>query len=411
MPCNATMAEAATESADADTDEERIEYPWASQTPTTRVTGTVVDVFYAGQLDESTPQNDTSFGIVLEDPDVVGGQLYVNQAKPEDGTTADGVDDDQPRPTDYRIADPDDRDTTIANGAFVSGEDGPNTYDEADGFDEDRVIIWYNGLSGQRIGRVLDFNGQPFARWTDDGDYLVKGLLQPAEGWRDANSDRRSEMAQNGLAPRIARAPVFRERVNVTYDDEGDIEEITVDEDGELDAVIDMSRWNGGRAYEVHVFDAESFEAEHGSLDAEIPRDSNGIVDSEAEVTMRYQPLADEVLETVEYRMHMHTGDGWQDEPAAWEPEPASEVGNFGVSAETADSGSEGFSAEHEAFVEEIVGELQGSGMTPEEAFSGGLAALIGKHEGDFTRVPDVGEVRREVYARLDYLDPSDLDE
>lgn len=406
------MAEAASESADADTDEERIERPWAQQTPKTRVTGTITGVFYAGQLDEGTAQNDTSFGIVLEDAEVVEGTLYVNEEKPSDGTTADGVGDNQPRPTDYRIVDEDDRDTTIANGAFVTDENGPNTYEEADGFGEDAVIVWYNGLSGQRIGRVLDFNGQPFAKWTDDPQdpYLVKGLLQPAAEWPDANSDRRSEMAQNGLAPRIARAPVFRERVDVIYDDEGSIEEITVEDEGELDAVIDISRWNGGRGYEVHVFDDEEFVAEHGSLDAELPRDSNNIVDSEAEVDMRYQPLADEVLEQVGYRMHMHTGAGWQDQPANWEPESTSSVGSFGISADT-DDGEGGFSAEHEAFVEEIVGELSGSGMTPEEAFSGGLAALIGKKEDMFSRVPDVDEVRREVYARLDYLDSADLDE
>jgi len=67
--------------------------------------------------------------------------------------------------------------------------------------------------------------------------------------------------------------------------------------------------------------------------------------------------------------------------------------------------------AEHEAFVEEVASELSGSGMRPEEAFDGGLAGLIGKHEGDFTRVPDVDRTREEIYARLDYLDVFDLEE
>lgn len=407
------MAEADTESADADTDEERIEYAWASQTPDTRIEGTPVGLIYAGRLDDSVAQNDTSFGVVLEDPQVVDGSLWQNQAKPEGATTADGIDDDQSRPTDYRIVDEDDDSTTIANGALVTGEEGPNTYDEADSIEEDAIIVWYNGMSGERLGRVLDFNGRPFARWTDD-DYLVKGLMQPAEGWRGANGDKRRQMKDNGRAPRVARAPILRQRVVVDRDDEGDIEDVTLlDEPQDQRVLIDMSRFQGGRAYEVHALDADDFVDTFGSADATLPRNDAGYVDDvDAELDMPYSPVADDVLEQAEYRMHMYTGDGFQTEPEGWTPQSTSEVESFGVSTGSTDAGDvEGLTAQEEQFVREVVDELKGTGLTPEEAFDGGLAGLIGKFSDQFDRAPEVDDVREEVYARVAHLDTSDLDE
>lgn len=404
------MAEA--ETVDSDTESDEVEYAWASQTPDTRLKGTPAGLIYAGQLDDTQRQNSTSYGLVLEGPEVVEGSLWENQEKPDDGTTADGVEDDEPRPTDYRIADPDDRDTTVANGALVSDEDGPNTYDEADGISEDAIIVWYNGMSGQRLSRVLDFNGRPFARWTDDA-YLVKGLYQPAEGWRGANGDKRSDMAKNGKAPRVARAPILRQRVETSYNDEGNVEDVTLLEEPEADEVlIDMSRYQGGRTYELHVFDAAEFASEFGNHSADIPRENGYVEDTEAELDMSYNPAADDVLEQAEYSMHMYTGEGFQDEPAGWTPQSTSAVSSFGVSAESGDDteDTDGLTAAQEQFVREVVDELKGTGMTPDEAFDGGLAGLIGKFESEFDRVPDEDDVRTEVYGRVAHLDVDELE-
>lgn len=408
------MPEQETASAEADTEPERVEYAWASQTPETRIKGVPKGIIYAGQIDDSVAQNSTSFGLVLGNAEVVNGSLWQNQSKPDDGTTADGVDEDQSRPTDYRIADEDDRDTTIANGALVTDENGPNTYDEGDAIAEDEVIVWYNGMSGERLSRVLDFNGRPFARWTDDG-YLVKGLYQPAEGWRGANGDKRRQMKDNGKAPRVVRAPILRQQVDITYDDEGNVETATLlEEPKEQEVLIDMSRFQGGRAYEIHVFDAETFEEEMGSLDAELPRNDSGYVeDTESELDMSYTPAADEILEQAEYRMHMHTGDGWQDQPENWQPQSTSEVSSFGVSADVGsdDADSDGLTASQEQFVREVVDEIKGTGLTPDEAFDGGLAGLIGKFSDQFDRVPEEAEIRAEVYRRVGHLDPDELED
>lgn len=416
-----TMATSETESADetADTDaEDRIEYAWASQTPHTRIRGTRKGIIYAGRLDDTLEQNDSSFGIIVEDPEVVEGTLWVNQEKADDGTTADGVDDDQPRPTDYRIADPDDRDTTIANGALVTNENGPNTYDEADGFEEDTVVIWYNGLTGQRLSRLLDFNGRPYSRWVqnDDGSYyLIKGLYQAADGWRE-NPDDRGRMAQNGKAPRCVRAPILRDRVEIEYDDDGNVEDATLHDADEIEGtetLIDMSRAQSGRGYRLHAFDAAEFADEFGNHSAEIPRNDSGYVknDIESELDMPYTTAADEILEQAGYRMHMFTGDGWQDEPDNWSPQSTSEVGTFGISTDDGADDADGLTAKQEQFVREVVDEVSGSGMTPEEMFEGGLAGLVGKYSGQFDRVPDVDVVREEVYQRVAHLDTDDLDE
>lgn len=408
------MAEADTQSAEADTEEERVEYPWVSETPTTRIIGTPKGLIYSGRLDDSRKQNSNSYGVILEDPEVVTGSLWQNQEKPEDGTTADGVDEDESRPTDYRVVDEDDRDTTIANGALVTGEEGPNTYDEAEEFEEDAVIVWYNGMSGERLARTLDFNGRPFASWTDDG-YLVKGLYQVADGWRDADSSGKRQMKDDGLAPRVARAPILRQRTEYEWSDDGDLEDATLlDEPKDQRVLIDISRFQGGRGYEVHVLDADEFEDEFGSLDAELPRTDDGYVDRELEsdgieLGMPYTAAADEILEQAGYSVHMYTGDGWQDEPDDWSPQSTSEVGEFGVSASSGDA--EGFTPKQQQFVDETVGELKGSGMTPEEMFDGGLAGLIGKFSGQFDVVPDVEDVRESIYAEVSHLDVDDLDE
>lgn len=415
------MPQAAEESADADTDEERERLPWASATPHTRLAGTPRVLIYSGNLDESVAQNGTSFGVVLENPELVKGTTFANEAKPDDGTMADAVDEDSTTPTDYRFADKDDTGTDLVKGALATGEkstvdgDRANIYEEG-GLDEDEIIVWYNGMAGERIGRILDFNGLPFADWTDEGDYLVKGLIQVPPEWRDASGSERGKLKENGKGPRVARAPILRTQVEHETDDEGNIVGATLlDEPQDQRVLIDLSRFQGGRGYEVHVFDAEAFADEFGSLGAEIPRTSDGYVDDDAvagiELDWLYDGQADDVLEEAGFRMRMHTGDGWQDEPDNWTPSSTSEVDSFGINDE-----SSGFpTPKQRQFIEEIVEGVQGTELTPDEAFEeqGGVAGLIGKYADQFDTPPEPDQVREAVYSddRLSHLSPEDLEE
>lgn len=418
------MAEAETQ--DSEAEEEQETFAWAGQTPHTRIGGNVTGLIYPGQVSSNEEQNDSSFGLILEQPEVQIGTLFVNEQKPSGETMADTVDDDSPSvPTDYRIADVDDRDADFdRDGNLKTGEestvdgDEANVYVEADDIEEDTIIVWYNGMSAERLGRTLDFNGRPFARWTDDDDpYLVKGLVQVADGWRDGGSSTRSDLNQSGKGPRVVRFPILRNRVEYTEDDDGDIESATLlDEPKPLDITVDLSRFQGGRGYEIHVFDTEALEDELGSLDAELPRNDDGYVDDiDAELEMPYSPRADEVLEQAGYSMAMFTGDGWQDEPTNWSPQSTSEVDRFGIGDDGGSGGesqsSDGLTAKQEQFVEEVVGLLKGSGQTPDEAFDGGIAGLIGKYSSDFDSVPDTDTVRREVYDRVEYLSTDSLEE
>lgn len=395
------MAEAEQdESADAD-DGEREQFAWASQTPTTRIAGEVAGLIYAGNLSDTVEQNDTSFGVVLRDPTVVNGTLFVNEQKDDDGTMEDAVDEDSTVPTDYRVADPTDEDANIVKGALSTEEkstvdgDRANVYEEADGFDEDEIIVWYNGMSGQRIGRTLDFNGLPFARFTDDG-YLVKGLMQPADGWRGANSDKRRQMARNGKAPRVARAPILRFRV----DDDGNLSD-----EGSREVLIDVSRYQGGRTYEAHVFDAAAFADEHGNHSADFDSDD------EAELEWVYDENADDVLDQAEYAMSPYTGDGWQDEPAGYES-PRTGTGDFTVDSEVPDD--EEIEEQYDEFADMVVGEMEGNealhGQTPADAFRGGIEGLIGRNSEAFHVPPESDTIRQAVYERIDWLDVDDLE-
>jgi hypothetical protein len=399
--------------------EQEEELAWAVQTPTTRLSGTPKEVIFSGDINGSIEQTGNSFGVVWEDPELVTGEIWENTERGD--TTADVVDDDTARPTDYRLADSTHEriNTMDVEGEtfLTTGENGPNSYQETDTIEEDRLLVWYNGLTGQRIGRVLDFNGRPFARWVDNDDgssYLLKGLYQCADGWRDAKGSERGKMASSGKAPRVARAPILRNRVEY---EEGEGDEsgsaTLLDEAKDISVLVDMSDAPSGNGYRAHLFDADDFADEFDAVDADIPRNDAGYVADEidSELDMPYSGLADEVLEQAEYGMNMYTGEGWQDEPSAWEPQSTSEVESFGIAADDGDEQDDGgLSAEHEQFVTEVVGEVKGSGMTPDEMFNGGLEGLIGKYSSNFSTVPDADTIREAVYAEVSHLDVNDLE-
>jgi hypothetical protein len=404
------MAEAETEP-DADTEEEQL--AWAQQTPTTRIKGVPRGIIFGGTLDSSVAQNgptatgdrSSGFGIVFEDVEVITGTLFENTERDGDDGLTESTDD-HGRPTDYRIADPDDRDATIVKGSLTTDENGPNVYDESDAVSDEQTIVWYNGMAGERISRALDFNGLPYARWTDDG-YLVKGLYQAAEEWRGANTDQRQEMKQNGLAPRVARVPVLR------WDD------AVTDEDAP-EVLVDISRYRGGRGYEAHVFDAEAFEEEFGDLETpveDIERDDYYQLETDAEFDWRFAEDADEVLDELEIGMRMYTGEGFQDEPADWSASYSSGTGDFEVETSTIERDERGLTKEQANFVEMVVGEMQSNedahGKTPNQVFRGGLEGLIERNVEAFDVVPSgdtVETIRRAVYEGVEWLDAEDLD-
>lgn len=354
-----------------DTEEEREHFAWANQTPTTRISGIPKGLIFAGSLSEHEEDTGTSFGVIFEDPKVEEGQLFRNADKDEDGLTVLEEDDDgEPlrRATDYRIVDTDDRGTTtveVDGETFVTdNHEESNQYETADSFEDDTVIVWYNGMSGQIVGRALDFNGLPYAEYKDTG-YLVKGLLQFPEGWRD----NKTQHTDVGRLPRVARAPILRP----------DIE-------GERIS-IEIGRWNDGRMYEATVTD-----------------------ESGEEIEIRYAQDADEVLDDEEVRMHLHHGDFWQDRPANAEVDPDSfdvEVEHEEVSVD-----SDGLLPVEASFAQAVVQTLEDlgedSGQTPETMFTGGLAD---KAEQQGVPTDNIEEIRRTIYESTSYLDASDIDE
>lgn len=375
-----SAAEASADNESAD-EEDREEYAWLQMSPTTRIAGTVRDIIYAGELGENVAQNEDSFGIILDGVEPVTGSLFVNESR--DGGLTESTDS-HGRPTDYRVVDEDDEDSTIVKGSFVSGENGPNTYDPTDGVTEDTILAWFNGMSGQRIGRTLDTNGVPFAKWTDSG-YLVKGLYQAPEEWSGANGSRRKELADNGKAPRVARAPVIREDVVDT------------------EVLIDLSRYQGGRGYEVHVFDAEAFEGEFGGTRT-TPIDDIGRtgqyndLDTDAEITMRFNEDVDDVLAEEEIRTHMYTGEGWQSEPPnAQDPI----VKSFDTSLDVDDDADEDDLA---LLADQAAVALENNDLTPEEGYRGGVEGLLDRN-GFPTDEETVEQLTTMLRERADHLE------
>lgn len=407
----------AAEDADAEsTDEERETYAWVSQQPNSRIVGTPVDLIYAGELGSDVAQNDDSYILLLKDAEVVNGSLFVNEEKPDDGTTADSTGEDEPRSTDYRVISEDSGVGTFVKGSLTTGENGANVYDEADEFAEDVVAVFYNGVTGSRVGRTMDFNGRQYARWTET-PYLVKGLYQAHPDWRGADSQTRSDLAQNGKAPRVARVPIPRFHVDgSSYDSDMEGDEIVIDM-----TLLRPDQSNSG--YEVHIFDAAAMEAEFGDSTTpvdEMDRGQWGLdVDSELDYISHDDP--ESVLEDAEVGFSMYTGEGWPDEPADWELEYDLQT-SFGIQAAiNGDDDSGGGQTDEAAFEEDLhnfaseVATALPDGQSPEDVFDGGLSGLVESRADQFRgREPtadDIANIRSEVYSEVNWLDPSSLEE
>lgn len=382
------MAEAQSEAQnDADGQETNA---WAQQQPVTRIKVSPTELIYGGELSETTAQNDTSFGLRTDSIEVINGSLFANDERDDFETTAEAAEEaDSPRATDFRIVDEDDSSANVKQGFLFTNEE-LGDYSEAESSVTEDTVIWYNGMSGQMVGRTLDFNGMPFARFTEDG-YLVKGLLQVAEGWRQANRGKRSDMAKDGKAPRVARVPFLR----------SDVEEV----------IIDVSRYNGGRMYEVHIFDATDVDDES----ADIEDTGDGFtLDGVEELGPKYNEEADDFLEGEDGGWAMYHGAGWADEPADSELRGNTEVSLDVNDGDGEETGEDGFTTPQRNLIDSFEDALAGTGHRPDSAFDGGLESALPRYSdavGGEENLPAVEDVRRELYARLSHLDTEELEE
>lgn len=455
------MSQSEPESADADADDESFTYyPQVKQSPTTVLEGEVTNIVTGADLDSGVEDSGTSYGVVIENPTVEGGSLWKNSNIPEgfdttseyndtvrlaqagDDTnyirnqevTDEAIEEAQARlddlgvdyennsyddlkagGVDYKVADMSDRDTSEDTVEVpTTGEEvttgfslGSRSYEseQADEFESDTIMVWYGGMSGQFIGRGLDFNGMPFARYTEDG-YLIKGLLQAPIGWRgDADveqfdsvpSTNRKELATDlGRPPRTARPPLLRE-----------------DLDGRT--FISIGRYNGGNMYEVHVGRAmddytEFLETVRNNEEPEYD-----------EIDMRYDQNPEERLaaefDDASGIYALYEGEGWQSEPdnaqsMLGDEGSDTDGSSFDIDDGTDDdeSGVEHPTDEETTFAKMVAEKLAGRDVGPDEAFSGvgGLEGLVENNQDNFEQETDLEAIRTEVYTYTDHLDAAD---
>jgi hypothetical protein len=303
--------------------------------------------------------------------------------------------------TDFKVADTTDADVQEVNGETLGIDVGGGVYgsEEVAAFDSDRIMVWYGGMAGQFVGRALDFNGRPSARYKDDG-YLVKGLYQHPIGWfeRDTESfdsvpttSRKKLATDLGRPPRVARPPVLRTDVS-----------------GE-EAFIEIDRYNGGQMHEVTTafndFEGDDWE-------------------EATQIEPRYEQEPEETLnaefENADQAYSLYHGDGWQDEPdnaqRATEGDGTDASGaSFDISVDADDDAVEHPTAEEREFGESIAEKIAGTGVSPDDDIfdaEGGktdLEGLIGHNADQFSTTPDVDAIRTVVYENTGHLDAEDL--
>lgn len=445
-------------------------YPQMTQHPHTIIAGDVVDI--------RARTGTTSVGVVFENPTIVKGSAWKNRETPEgfdsaaefnaalraattdvedyaNGTEVTeeiqstareaieaAVDEDidfsagedayeaHRLGVDYKLADEGDRDFKRQEvddtllGVSVGSDTFPSTQVET--IEEDRVMVWYRGISGQFIGQALDFNGRPSARFKDDG-YLVKGLLQNPLGWFDRDEDNYPDLVDTtnrrdiasrdgkGMPPRFARPAVLRDDV------EG------------REVFIDIARYNDGNMLSATTAFNEGDWTIEEYLDAAGGSDSVfETLDSLEGPQPRYEESPEEVLvgafdldsgDDIEYLYDLHDGNGWQ-------PIPDNAFYGVGDQGSDGDSGGSfdtpelaGDSVEHPTdqeveFAEMLSEMLAGTGADPDD---GGtfkdptgdgftdLEGVVGHNADQFSVTPSVDAIREVIYENVSHLDADDL--
>lgn len=400
------------QAADAESTEEEADYeerPWVNITPTTRLSGEVIDIFAKDFPTSDKEQTDSMYGIVVQNPEVVVGNVYRNNHKPEDGLTRDVVDEDSSSPTDYRVADESDKSANVVGDTLVTDEESmvdgeqANQYDEG-AFEEDEVLLWVGGMSGERLIRALDFNGQPFARYIEnDGEpYLIKGLFQAHEDWF-SDQKSRGQAAKEGHAPRLNRPPILRPDVEGEH------------------LLIDISRGNG-RGYYGHVFVADDFDGEVGGIDTptdDLPKGQYGLdVDSELDLRQVGFDEADATIEDNDLNMHamFFEGPGWGEQPDGVDTSVSTGFDTGLDIGESSDSGQDD-TAQDEEFALNVVEAMKATdaahGLTPDEVYKQGLTGKIDQNSSEWSEIPTgdrLQNIREIIYSELSWLDASELE-
>lgn len=405
------MADSQTGADNGTDDEEQPDNPRMTIQPNSRIRVTAEDISYAGDLGSDVAQNSNTFILDISELDVIRGTFFVNDSKPDDGTMGDVTGEDEGRSTDYRVVSEDSGVATFVKGSMTTDEVGDNVYDEGDtaviNDVDETTALFLNGMTGNRVGRTLDFSGRNYARWTDT-PYLVKGLFQCHPDWRGANGGERGRMAGNGKAPRVARPPIARWQAT----DDG------IDEDASMDIVIDVSVMdpsNPESGYEVHVFAADQMNEEFGSLDTDIEEmdtDQYGLdVDSVLGFTTHDNPEA--VLEAAEYPYVMYESDEWGYSPDNWalEYDDGSDDSDedYGIDELVEDS-TPSFEERKDEFVSQAVAALP-DGADPEAAFPNGVSGLVDAKFPADADDDDVADIREGIYEQTQWLSAEDLDE
>lgn len=356
----------------SDVDEEREEYAWARQSPRVTLRGTFEDLIYNADGGIDAEQNGNSFGVLLSDATVEDGTVFENRDR--DGGLA--RDDSDRSSLDHRFVNTEDEkaSTDEVDGTIISVNDGTSELAaEPSEIAEEKVLVWYGSMSGQTIGRTLDFNGYPTASFTDDG-YLVKGLYQFAEGWWE--SSNKGALVSDGFAPRVARFPVPRS------DYEGEEIVIRTDWASNHGSYDERMHW-------VEVYDPQTWE-EHGE-------------DGETLEMLYNEEDAESILSENEITMALYHGNGWEDEP-----EDATgfvEGTSFDVEV-----GSETLTVNEQQFADNIAEALADEGLTlddvsdtfvVDQASDPSNAGQLGVDPTNVEDEIDVGLIEERVDAQL----------
>lgn len=177
--------EESASSSSNDSSNEREEYPYVNSVPKVGLTFSSIErLVYMDHPTtmEGEPQENTGdYGVVLNNPGVVKGEIYQNNHRPEDGLARD-VDQKRGHSKDYAVVDPDDPNFDVSYDADGNPKDVKAGRMDAfestkvDEFEEDQILVFFGGLAGRRLARLLDVNGGPGAKVDDDGH--TNGLIE-----------------------------------------------------------------------------------------------------------------------------------------------------------------------------------------------------------------------------------------
>lgn len=217
-------------SSSSSTNEEYGNHPWVGITPRIAVKGTITDVGFTGKIknDQNILGGRGDTVVTLEDPEVIGGDLF-EHVDHDDDTLVRNVDhdemtienpDDQKTDTirDYRLVDADESMVEElvkkVDGEFE--EVGIEVYgtkyqsEETDSFTEDTIEVFVRNKAGLFTMMALDAYTEQsaFYRSGDGGAEKTKGLVEYPETygtddytpWKDGSDDQYE---------RIARTPVL----------------------------------------------------------------------------------------------------------------------------------------------------------------------------------------------------------